>query len=280
MHFARRHERMFGTARSARTAPLGCRGLCSLLLLLIAAGCFQPDEGLDDTIYPPWNPPPPQQLDAALQPVVSTDAAVIGAPPVAQDAAALQPPGNPGLDAAVPGFVGVDASNPGFAFDGGSVDAGRLEDAALVPDVGPIGPPPTMLRFSVLTKSLGGRYAPRNIGAIWIENAAGKWIKTLAVWAFIRERYLTRFRTASGGNRVDAMTSATLSQHATHNVTWDFTDATDIPVPDGDYRVIVETTDRDATGDSTEVAFIKGALPVRIMPPDTTHYVNMSLALE
>ena len=44
----------------------------------------------------------------------------------------------------------------------------------------------------------------------------------------------------SGGSRVDAVTSATLSQHS---VTWNLTDATVVPVQDGDYRVIVQVTD-------------------------------------
>ena len=159
-------------------------------------------------------------------------------------------------------------------------DTGAPQEAAVAPDVGPAGPPPTALNFSVLTKTLGGRYSPRNIGAIWIEDASGKWIKTLAVWAFLRERYLTRFRAASGGNRVDAITGATLSQHTTHAVTWDLTDAAGATVPDGQYNLVVETTDRDATGDSTAVPFAKGPSPVHLTPPDVAHYVNMSLALE
>jgi hypothetical protein len=44
--------------------------------------------------------------------------------------------------------------------------------------------------------------------------------------------------------------------------------------------VVIETTDRDATGDSTQVAFTKGPLSVVLMPPAATHYVNMTLALQ
>jgi hypothetical protein len=63
-------------------------------------------------------------------------------------------------------------------------------------------------------------------------------------------------------------------------VTSDFADANGAPVPDGGDRVVIETTDRDATGDSTEVVFTKGPLPRVLRPPDVTHYMNMTLALQ
>jgi hypothetical protein len=250
-----------------------------LLPLLLGAGCFQPDERVDDGTFPVWNPPP---LDAAVTPVLGGDAASGAFPPISQDAGGLPPVIGAGRDATTPGFAPIDAGNPFVPVGPGPAvnDAALPQDAAVAVETGPSGPPPTELSFSVLTKSLAGRYAPRNIGAIWIEDAGGKWVKTLAVWAFIRERYLTRFRTASTGNRVDAVAGATLSQHTTHSVTWDLADANGTPVPDGDYRVVIETTDRDATGDSTEVVFTKGPLPVVLMPPDVTHYVNMTLALQ
>lgn len=258
------------------------RRVVVLLSLLFGAGCFQPDEKLEQDAYPVWNPQAPQP-DAALQPVLGGDAAPGWPPPMVQDAAGAPPALDAGRDPLPPGLAPADADLPPRS-DAAADDADATDDTAPAVDAGPPmmppGPPPTTLSFSVLTKSLGGRYAPRNIGAIWIENASGQWVKTLAVWAFLRERHLTRFRAASGGNRVDAITSATLSQHTTHEVTWDLTDATGVPVPDGDYRVVVETTDRDATGDSCDVAFTKGPLPARSTPPDTAHYVNMSLALE
>jgi hypothetical protein len=249
----------------------------TLLSLLLGAGCFQPDEGVDDGTYPAWNPP---LLDAASSPVLGSDAMVGAVPPLNPDAGGgWQAFMDAGWEALAPGPVTNDATSP-ISLDGSTSDASPASDGSTFVDVGLPSAPPTELSFSVLTKPLGGRYAPRNIGAIWIENASGGWIKTLAVWAFLRERHLTRFRSTSGGNRVDAVTSATLSQHTTHSVSWDLRDATGAPVPDGDYRLVIETTDKDATGDSTEVAFTKGLLPVRLMPLDVPHYVNMSLALE
>jgi hypothetical protein len=279
MQRASRSEPIFERSRWLRSVLRGACCLHLLLPLLFGAGCFQPDEGVDDGTFPAWNPQLPP-FDAAATPALGADAAFGALPPITQDAGGLPPIVDAGRDAMVPGFAPLDASDPFVPGPGAANDAAALQDAAIVVEPGPTGPPPTALSFSVLTKSLGGRYAPRNIGAIWIEDASGNWVKTLAVWAFIRERYLTRFRTASGGNRVDAVTGATLSQHTAHSVRWDLSDANGAPVPDGEYRLVVETTDRDATGDSTEVAFTKGTLPVVLMPPDVTHYVNMTLALQ
>jgi len=51
------------------------------------------------------------------------------------------------------------------------------------------------LSFDVVTVNQGGWFAPRNVGAIWIEDSSGKFVKTLKVWAAIRSRYLTKFGT-------------------------------------------------------------------------------------
>ena len=61
------------------------------------------------------------------------------------------------------------------------------------------------------TAPVGGRYQPRNIGAIWIEDNNGKLVKSLEVWAGIRRRYLTRYATALSGAAIDVTASATLS---------------------------------------------------------------------
>jgi hypothetical protein len=43
----------------------------------------------------------------------------------------------------------------------------------------------TSLTFDVTTKAPGGRYQPRNVGAIWVEDSSGKLVKSLEVWAGI-----------------------------------------------------------------------------------------------
>jgi MYXO-CTERM domain-containing protein len=159
------------------------------------------------------------------------------------------------------------------------LDAGTPSPVTPVDDGGapPSGDRPSALSFEVLTKAQGGRYAPNNIGAIWIEEASGRWVKTLAVWAGVRERYLYRFRDASGGTRMDAVTSATLSSHTVHQASWDLTDSSRQAVPDGDYRLVVELTDRSAAGASTALDFALGPASFELSPPDEPYFVQMKL---
>jgi hypothetical protein len=165
----------------------------------------------------------------------------------------------------------VDASAPSDAAP--QADAGPPHDAGLVPG-------PSELSFRVLTAPIGGRYAPRNIGAIWIEDGAGKFVKTLELWAAPRKRYLRRFLTSSNGDVTDAITGATLLVHETHEVRWDLTDRAGARVAAGDYAVLVETTDRDASGDFVLIPFAVGPDELALSPPDTEHFLDMTLTLE
>ena len=71
---------------------------------------------------------------------------------------------------------------------------------------------PGTMSFQVYTVSYVAGDSPKNIGAIWIENSAGVFVKSLKVWAAVRENYLTSWIAAtSTHNKVDAVTSATIS---------------------------------------------------------------------
>jgi len=135
------------------------------------------------------------------------------------------------------------------------------------------------LAFDVLTRSQGGKYSPKNIGAIWIETSDGQFIKTLEVWADRRARYLSRWNSEAGASRVDAVSGATLRSHATHSVTWDLTDESGGAVAPGEYKIVVEATDRDATGASHEVPFTLGE-PLTTAAPDTSAFSAMSVTLQ
>src|SRR5689334_10017683 len=82
--------------------------------------------------------------------------------------------------------------------------AGPAADLAGPADARPPGPADmgTMpgrcsLAVSVTTVSAGGRYSPRNIGAIWISDGSDRFIKTLAIWADKRSKYLKRWNEAT-----------------------------------------------------------------------------------
>lgn len=144
------------------------------------------------------------------------------------------------------------------------------------PDPSPL----SRLRVSVRTSNAGGRFAPRNVGAIWIERADGTFVKTLERWGVLRAKWLTRFVAASNNNLVDAITGATLTSHQTHVLEWDLTDLSRCEIEAGDYQVLFELTDRDGTGASLVVPFAKGDVPSTVVPPDAPSFHDVQLVLE
>ena len=76
---------------------------------------------------------------------------------------------------------------------------------------------------------------------------------------------------------MDATTGATLTSHQTHTVTWDCTDLTGAEVPDGEYNIFVEYTDKHAQGPWTMVSFTKGPDEQHITPDDQTYLKDMQL---
>ena len=104
------------------------------------------------------------------------------------------------------------------------------------------------LTFSVTTASNGGQYSPKNIVAIWIKNGSGTFIKSLKVMAAQRIQYLYQWKASSSSNTVGAITGATLSNHQTHNVSWNGKNASGSNVADGSYQIWVEFADDDFQG--------------------------------
>ncbi|MCX5746264.1 MAG: DUF2271 domain-containing protein [Proteobacteria bacterium] len=153
-------------------------------------------------------------------------------------------------------------------------------DAAPPPPCGGQDPSPlTALQITVRTSPVGGRFAPRNVGAIWIEDAAGTFVKTVARWGTTRAKWLLRWNAASRGDVADAITGATLTSHTTHAVSWDLTDLDRCEVPTGDYQVVMEHTDRDGSGASLATPFHKDQEHLLISPPDDSFFHDITLNL-
>lgn len=136
------------------------------------------------------------------------------------------------------------------------------------------------LHFHVMTAQVGGRFAPNNVGAIWIEGEDGTFVKTLALWGRTRAQYLRRFQAAARGNTLDAVTSATLLQHTEHDVSWDFRDLSGAQVEDASYRLVIELTDKNSTGASLELPFSNDGEPANFTPPDTAQFRDLTLTIE
>lgn len=133
------------------------------------------------------------------------------------------------------------------------------------------------LTVSTLTSAAGGNYAPRNIVAIWVEDASGNFVKTLLVYANTYKQYLTHWKTKSQYNRVDAISGATVNSHATRVCTWDGTNTTGVVVPDGTYRICFELTDKNATGNYSYFEIEKDSVAHSLSPANVPSFSNISI---
>lgn len=153
-------------------------------------------------------------------------------------------------------------------------------DASLTPTCTTPDPSPlSALAVSVRTTAAGGRFAPRNVGAIWIERADGQFVKTIKRWGQLRAKYLTRFVASSGNNVVDAITGPTLVSHITHEVTWDLTDLERCEIATGNYQLLFELTDGNSTGRSRAIGFTKGQSPIVLTPEDAPSFYDVHIDL-
>jgi len=206
----------------------------------------------------------------------------------------VTPPGS----GSVPGAGGYVPTESGGASFGGT-DPGAGGATVITPPPGAggsvvvAGPPPApgnsgpcTFTFNATTSTANGQFAPRNVGALWIEDASGKFVKSLEVWGAQRLGNLTAWETNSGGNTTDAITSATHNNHGPHSDHWDCTDTSRAPVVNGAYQACVSFAEDDAFpffGPAPHLActpFNKGAGPFTLNPPDQANFKSMQLVMQ
>lgn len=126
-----------------------------------------------------------------------------------------------------------------------------------------------VLSVSFETQTLGTapHWGPSNMGAVWIEDASGTYIKTIERWVSqLRERSLYHWQTHACTNawpEPDAVSQASLAEPAKHHSTWDSKDLHGKVVPDGMYYLLIEVTETEtAYGPLVAYAFEKGAQPI------------------
>jgi len=209
-------------------------------------------------------------------------AAGSGAPPSAgrpgtpQPAAAGSGGRATGGALAAAGSGGMPRAGSGAAGSGGAPQAGS-------PAAGSGGAPAatvSSLTFDVTTSAVGYQYAPKNVGAIWVQDASGKLVKSLEVWAATRRRYLTRYTSALAGSTVDVTASATLSSHRTHHASWNLKDRNGAAVPPGTYTLVMELTDGDQTGRTNALTFDTATGSTTVSPSDAPSFSAMQLQLQ
>lgn len=141
------------------------------------------------------------------------------------------------------------------------------------------------LTVTVTTSNAGGNYAPRNCVVFWIEDSQGSFVKTMMAYADTRKTHLNTWEastTAAGSpfNTVDAITGATRTTHATRNCTWNATNLSGAVVPDGTYRIRMELTDKNATGNFSTFTFTKGTVTEVQTPANVPSFSAITIAWE
>lgn len=132
--------------------------------------------------------------------------------------------------------------------------------------------------FQVTTITDGGTYSPRNVFAIWVTDAQTNFVKTLLCRANSQKRWLIQWNQNSGGDVTDGITGATRTSHGATNVIWNCRNSSGALVPDGQYRILVEFTERNGQGPyTTAVSFVKGSAPVSLSPANLPRFTGMSL---
>lgn len=219
-------------------------------------------------------------------PLVTPDSGSPAVDVAGMDAAASQP-----IDASIP--VAMDASSPPRLDAAvGEVDAGI--DAALDAAADARQPFLGEVRIDLLTKPVG-RYQPRNLLAVWIEDEAGTPVKVIGRWAGIFNRYLIVFNqrvpgafgglfglppdgsVAIGELDPDVITTASLRAHEPRELTWDLTDYEGTPVPDGTYSVYIECSDDNTESDFTVVELHKGPEPMTVERGESERFAYVRL---
>lgn len=139
-----------------------------------------------------------------------------------------------------------------------------------------------VLTITTTTSDAGGGYAPKNIVSVWIEDDSGNFIKTLLAYAQTRITHLNTWEasTTNAGspfNIVDAITGATQNSHGTRVCSWNGTDITGTLVADGAYKVWMELTDKNSTGNFSSFNFTKNTNPENQTPADVPSFSSISI---
>lgn len=139
--------------------------------------------------------------------------------------------------------------------------------------------------ISLSTKSFGGRYGPRNVGAIWIERKDGTFLRTVKVWAKRRAIHLVAWNKSTKGNRVDAVSGATLRKHQTHELKWDRKDVKGQEQGAGEYLLRVELAEENSDmkgvpeGPTLTLPFELGAGKKTLEGKDLDGYLDVEVQL-
>jgi len=135
--------------------------------------------------------------------------------------------------------------------------------------------------FTINPVAHNGSYGAKHVVAIWIENAAGVFVKTkLRQSSSSTIDHLATWTSKSASNVVDATTGATLTSYAPLTVIWDGTNVSKVVVADGNYKIWIEMAwDNSKMTDKTVTSFdfTKGTAEVHLKPANTSLFTAIAL---
>jgi hypothetical protein len=134
------------------------------------------------------------------------------------------------------------------------------------------------LSMDFMTRVMGGKWKPANVGAVWISDVQGRAVKTVEVWAAERISSLPFYnQLACKSSDMDVIAMATLPDHSKlHHDVWNGKDFLGNIVPDGEYVITIEVADvENVTSPPTQFHFQKGAQPVSMSIPDGAATVGL-----
>jgi hypothetical protein len=128
------------------------------------------------------------------------------------------------------------------------------------------------LTVSFTSKQFTGQYSPLRDVAVWVEDDAGNFVKTLSEWGGDR-RDLGIWSAVSDRSLVDATTGATvLGSSSNLSAKWNMTDLSQQPVANGTYWLSIEATsdDNNMTGPRVKVKIVLDGISKTLTAVDTS----------
>jgi hypothetical protein len=152
---------------------------------------------------------------------------------------------------------------------------------------GIIGAPGTegTMTVTFTTTSIPGLYAPRNCGAVWIEDSLLFFVRTIELWTAERAMSLVQWNSRACHvsdttvTAPDVVTSATLDKPATHSIKWDTKDFRGKVVPDGVYTLWMQVAVNEIfpEGPFMTIPVTKGPTPFAVKPPDMDGFKDIQI---
>lgn len=111
---------------------------------------------------------------------------------------------------------------------------------------GPLVTTESLVLVYTTTKPDGrAKYKESSVHAVWVEDAKGKFVKTISVWGRKQQKQLTNWRRANGP-KFDGVTGATPKAYGVNVAVWDLKNLKGEVVSDGQYLIQFELTNDDA----------------------------------